>query len=85
MSKQIKRTRVIANWYRGSDEFSALMNYRILRAGHIDTGADFHVQRQSVVGHELIFACKDRGLFALKTGFTRYKRPVSLAPGTLAA
>jgi len=66
MSEHIKKTRVIANWYRGSDEFSTLMNYRILRAGHIDTAADFHIQRQSVVGHELIFCLQGSGFIRLE-------------------
>lgn len=66
MSTQKQRTRVIANWYRGSDEFSPLINYRILRAGHIDTAADFRVHRQSVVGHELIFCLRGAGFIRIE-------------------
>ncbi len=56
MEKNMQRTQVVANWYRESDEFSTLVNYRILRAGHIRAADNFHVRRQSVAGHELILS-----------------------------
>lgn len=42
------------------------MNYRILRAGHIQAGEHFHVQRQSVVGHELIYCLNGSGFIRLE-------------------
>lgn len=60
------RTHIVANWYRESDEFSTLINYRILRAGHIQAGKNFHIQRQSVVGHELIYCLKGSGFIRLE-------------------
>ncbi|WP_434664105.1 AraC family transcriptional regulator [Klebsiella sp. MISC125] len=62
----MQRTQVIENWYRESDDFSTLVNYRVLRAGHIRTNGNFHIQRQSVVGHELIFCLKGRGVIRLE-------------------
>ncbi|HKM98661.1 MAG TPA: AraC family transcriptional regulator [Buttiauxella sp.] len=61
----MQKTQIVANWYRESDEFSALMNYRVLRAGHIRTANNFHVHRQSVVGHELIFCLNGSGFIRL--------------------
>ncbi|HCL6627358.1 TPA: AraC family transcriptional regulator [Citrobacter amalonaticus] len=66
MSSLPQRTQVIENWYRESEDFSTLVNYRVLRAGHILTGANFHIQRQSVVGHELIFCLKGKGVICLE-------------------
>lgn len=62
MNTLVQKTQVIENWYRESEEFSTLVNYRILRAGHIRTHANYHIQRQSVVGHELIFCLKGKGV-----------------------
>lgn len=42
------------------------MNYRILRAGHIQAGEHFHVQRQAVVGHELIYCLNGSGFIRLE-------------------
>ncbi|WP_410700076.1 AraC family transcriptional regulator [Citrobacter farmeri] len=66
MSSLPQRTQVIENWYRESEDFSTLVNYRVLRAGHILTGTNFHIQRQSVVGHELIFCLKGKGVICLE-------------------
>ncbi|MEF3091779.1 AraC family transcriptional regulator [Raoultella sp. WB_B2P2-3] len=66
MNSLAQRTQVIENWYRESDDFSTLVNYRVLRAGHIRTNANFHIQRQSVVGHELIYCLKGRGVVRLE-------------------
>lgn len=66
MNSPAQRTQVIENWYRESDDFSTLVNYRVLRAGHIRANANFHIQRQSVVGHELIFCLKGRGVIKLE-------------------
>lgn len=55
------RTKFLSNWYRESEEFSTLVNYRILRAGHIQTSPDYHVHRHSVAGHELIFCLEGSG------------------------
>lgn len=66
MNSLAQRTQVIENWYRESDDFSTLVNYRVLRAGHIRTNANFHIQRQSVVGHELIYCLKARGVVRLE-------------------
>ena len=66
MTSLVQRTQVIENWYRESDDFSTLVNYRVLRAGHIRTNGNFHIQRQSVVGHELIFCLKGRGVIRLE-------------------
>lgn len=60
------RTTIVANWYHESDEFSTLVNYRVLRAGHIQAGDNFHIQRQSVVGHELIYCLKGNGFIRLE-------------------
>lgn len=66
METNSKRTQIVANWYRESDEFSTLMNYRILRAGHIRTAENFHVRRQSVAGHELIFCLNGSGFIRME-------------------
>ncbi|UTJ48377.1 AraC family transcriptional regulator [Atlantibacter subterranea] len=66
ISADLKRTNVVANWYRESEEFSTLVNYRILRAGHIQVGDNFHIRRQSVAGHELIYCLKGRGFIRLE-------------------
>lgn len=71
MDKRVQQTQVLANWYRESDKFSTLMNYQILRAGHIRTAENFRVRRQSVVGHELIFCLKGSGFVRLEN--TLYK------------
>ncbi len=69
----MQRTQVVANWYRESDEFSTLVNYRILRAGHIRAADNFHVRRQSVAGHELIFVSMVVDLSAWKIIFMKLK------------
>lgn len=66
MTQERNTTRVLASWYHESDEFSTLMNYRILRAGHIRAGTEFRVRRQSVVGHELIFCLSGKGYIRLE-------------------
>lgn len=66
MSGPKNSTKVVANWYRDADEFSSLINYRVLRAGHIQANAHFHIQRQAVVGHELIFCLKGSGKVRLE-------------------
>ncbi|EIX9036832.1 AraC family transcriptional regulator [Klebsiella oxytoca] len=66
MNSLAQRTLVIENWYRESDDFSTLVNYRVLRAGHIRASTSFRIQRQSVVGHELIFCLKGRGVIRLE-------------------
>ncbi|BBQ84690.1 MULTISPECIES: helix-turn-helix transcriptional regulator [Enterobacteriaceae] len=66
MGRETQKTRIVANWYRESDEFSTLVNYRILRAGHIQTAENFHVRRQSVVGHELIFCLNGSGFIRME-------------------
>lgn len=60
-TKKNEKTCFIANWYRESEDFSTLVNYRILRAGHIRTAKEYVVHRQSVVGHELIFCLSGKG------------------------
>lgn len=66
MDNNRERTQIVANWYRESEEFSTLMNYRILRAGHIRSAASFHIRRQSVAGHELIFCLNGSGFIRLE-------------------
>ncbi|NDL64607.1 helix-turn-helix domain-containing protein [Acerihabitans arboris] len=61
MSTSKKQTRVISSFYREYDDFSTLFNYRIFRAGHLHTGPEHHIKRQSVVGHEFIFCLKGKG------------------------
>lgn len=74
MDKNMQRTQVMANWYRESDEFSTLVNYRILRAGHIRAGEQFHVRRQSVVGHELIFCLNGSGFIRVENRLYEVKK-----------
>lgn len=70
----MQRTQVVANWYRESDEFSTLVNYRILRAGHIRAADNFHVRRQSVAGHELIFCLNGSGFIRLENNLHEVKK-----------
>ncbi|BET60907.1 AraC family transcriptional regulator [Yersinia pseudotuberculosis] len=74
MEKNMQRTQVVANWYRESDEFSTLVNYRILRAGHIRAADNFHVRRQSVAGHELIFCLNGSGFIRLENNLHEVKK-----------
>lgn len=74
MDKNTQRTQIVANWYRESDEFSTLVNYRILRAGHIRAADNFHVSRQSVVGHELIFCLNGSGFIRLENTLHEVKK-----------
>ncbi|MCW8113863.1 AraC family transcriptional regulator [Yersinia intermedia] len=66
MSDKKGSTLVKGSWYRESEDFSTLMNYRVLRAGHVQTGAGFHIRRHSVVGHELLFCLKGSGWIKLE-------------------
>jgi AraC-like DNA-binding protein/quercetin dioxygenase-like cupin family protein len=56
-----KKSSVIANYYRNSIEFTPLVNYRVLRAGHIVTSPNFVVKRDSVAGHEFILSLHGSG------------------------
>lgn len=55
------KTTIKSSFYRESSTFSSLCTHRILRAGHIATGVDHHVDRKSVVGHELIYCLSGAG------------------------
>ncbi len=66
MDHSKKNYQVIENWYRESEDFSTLMNYRVLRAGHLITKAKFSVKRHSVAGHELIFCLKGKGCIKIE-------------------
>ena len=48
-------THVFESHYSGLDSWSSPFNYRLLRAGHIATGADYRIERERAPGHEFIF------------------------------
>ncbi len=70
-SQSIEKTEIISSFYRDSEDFNTLFNYRILRTGHLKTASDYHIQRQSVVGHEFIYCLQGAGW--IKSDGTLYR------------
>ena len=56
-----RRTRILKSYYCGLDSWSSPFNYRLLRAGHIATGPDYRIERDSVPGHEFLFCLAGAG------------------------
>ncbi len=64
---EIKRkAKTLSSYYRESSDFATLINYRILRAGHIITAPDFFIKRDSVAGHEFIFCLRGNGWIGIQ-------------------
>ncbi len=66
MTSKNRTHQIISSRYRESDDFSTLMNYRVLRGGHLIAFPDFYVQRHSVAGHELLFCLRGKGYIKLE-------------------
>ncbi len=56
-----RHTRIIESCYSGLDSWASPFNYRLLRAGHIATGPDYRIERESVPGHEFLFCLDGAG------------------------
>jgi AraC-like DNA-binding protein len=61
MIRSLQKTKILKSYYYSVDDLSSLFNYRIIRAGHILAGPEYHISRESVPGHEFIFCLNGAG------------------------
>lgn len=72
------KTQILSSYYSGLNTWSGLFNYHILRAGHIRTGPDHRILRDSVPGHEFLFCLSGHGVVKVDNRLHR------VGPGELA-
>ena len=54
-------TRVLRSCYVPHDGWLGLFAYRILRAGHLETGPEHRISRRDIPGHEFLFCVRGHG------------------------